>query len=129
MNFWKKVDEELKYLGKSRKELSIEADFDVSYIAKGIARNGVPVADLAVRIAKSLGTTVEYLLDMTEVISENVEQDGQVQNDILLLKKYKNTICNLDSLPDDKKIPIIEMIDKMKELENMKGKQSKQNIK
>ena len=44
MGFWQKVDDELSYLGKTRKELASEANFDVSYISKGIERNGIPIA-------------------------------------------------------------------------------------
>ena len=45
MGFWKNVDDELKYQGKERKELAAAADFDVSYIGKGIRRDSVPAAD------------------------------------------------------------------------------------
>ena len=66
MGFWQNVDDELKYLGMSRKELAQKADFPDSYIPKGIKRNSVPAADLAVKIAHALNTSLESLLDMSE---------------------------------------------------------------
>lgn len=121
MGFWKKVDEELNYLGKSRKELAQEADFDVSYIAKGIARNGIPTADLAVRIAHCLDVSVEYLLDLPESKNEktkktpDTKKPADQKSKVTKLLKYESVINDLDSLPDDKKKPIIQFIKIMKQ--------------
>ena len=38
MSFWKNVDKELEYTGKTRKELAAEVNFPDSYISKGISR-------------------------------------------------------------------------------------------
>ncbi len=64
MGFWEHVDEELKFLGMSRKELALQADFPDSYISKGIKRNSIPAADLALRIAHALNIPLETLLEM-----------------------------------------------------------------
>ncbi|WP_191013934.1 helix-turn-helix domain-containing protein [Treponema zioleckii] len=66
MNFWKKVDEELSYLGKTRKELANAIGFDVTNISFGIKRNSVPAADTALKVARFLGVSIGYLLDMDE---------------------------------------------------------------
>ncbi len=66
MNFWKKVDEELSYLGKTRKELANAIGFDVTNISFGIKRNSVPAADTALKVARFLGVSLDYLLDMNE---------------------------------------------------------------
>lgn len=66
MNFWERVDEELAYLGKTRKELAQAAGFNVTNISFGIKRNSVPYADTALKIAQFLGVSLDYLLDMTE---------------------------------------------------------------
>ncbi len=121
MGFWKKVDEELNYLGKSRKEIAQEADFNVSYIAKGIARNGIPTADLAVRIAHCLDVSVEYLLDIPESKKEKTKKSPDTKkpadqkSKVTKLLKYESVINDLDSLPDDKKKPIIQFIKIMKQ--------------
>lgn len=66
MNFWKKVDSELAYLGKTRKELANAMGFDAAIISFGIKRNSVPAADTALKVARFLGVSLDYLLDMTE---------------------------------------------------------------
>ena len=66
MNFWKKVDSELSYLGKTRKELATAVGFDVTNISFGIKRNSIPAADTALKVARFLGVSLDYLLDMSE---------------------------------------------------------------
>ena len=62
MGFWQNVDSECEYRGISRKELAKAARFSVNTISSGIKRNGMPEADLAVRIAKVLDVPLEKLL-------------------------------------------------------------------
>ncbi len=70
MNFWKKVDEELSFLGKSRKELANAMGFDAAIISFGIKRNSVPAADTALKVARFLGVSIDYLLDMNDESSQ-----------------------------------------------------------
>ena len=64
MNFWKKVDSELSYQGKSRKELAAAVGFDAANISFGIKRNSIPAADTALKVARFLDVSLDYLLDM-----------------------------------------------------------------
>lgn len=73
MNFWKKVDSELVYLGKTRKELAAAVGFDAANISFGIKRNSVPAADTAVKVARFLGVSLDYLLDMSDSPVQNSE--------------------------------------------------------
>ena len=66
MNFWERVDSELKYLGKTRKELAAAVGIDAANISFGIKRNSVPYADTALKVARFLGVSLDYLLDMSE---------------------------------------------------------------
>ena len=66
MNFWKKVDSELSYLGKTRKELAVAVGFDAATISFGIKRNSIPAADTALKVARFLGVSLDYLLEMPE---------------------------------------------------------------
>ena len=66
MNFWQNVDSELKYLGKTRKELAAAVGFDVANISFGIKRNSIPYADTALKVAHFLGVSLDYLLEMSE---------------------------------------------------------------
>ena len=78
MNFWKKVDSELVYLGKTRKELAAAVGFDAANISFGIKRNSVPAADTALKVARFLGVKLDYLLNMPE------DNDKDSQNKELL---------------------------------------------
>ena len=71
MNFWKKVDSELLYLGKTRKELANAIGFDAANISFGIKRNSIPAADTALKVSRFLGVSLDYLLDMCEDENQN----------------------------------------------------------
>ena len=71
MNFWKKVDSELSYLGKTRKELAAAVGFDAANVSFGIKRNSIPAADTALKVARFLGVSLEYLLDMSGPSNQN----------------------------------------------------------
>ena len=82
MNFWKRVDSELKYLGKTRKELAAAVGFDAANISFGIKRNSVPYADTALKVARFLGVSLDYLLDLNEPTGQNSEsqQISEIEN-------------------------------------------------
>ncbi|MGN0728537.1 helix-turn-helix domain-containing protein [Treponema sp.] len=62
MNFWENVEKIREYKEISRKELALRADFSLNSISTGIARNSIPLADVACRIADVLGVSVEFLV-------------------------------------------------------------------
>jgi len=111
MGFWKKVDDELVYLGKSRKELALEAGIDASYISKGIDRNGIPIADTALRIARALNVTLEYLLDMES--NEKVQKEPATfsKSDLRIFKKYKDTLSQLENINQKERRAILQLIE------------------
>lgn len=82
MNFWKKVDSELAYLGKTRKELANAIGFDVTNISFGIKRNSIPAADTALKVSRFLGVSLDYLLDMCEEQKESTsnQQISEIEN-------------------------------------------------
>ncbi len=82
MNFWERVDSELKYLGKTRKELAAAVGFDAANISFGIKRNSVPYADTALKVARFLGVSLDYLLDLNEPTGQNSEsqQISEIEN-------------------------------------------------
>jgi len=111
MGFWQKVDDELIYLGKSRKELALEAGIDPSYISKGIERNGIPIADTALRIARALNVNLEYLLDMEQNNAAPKEQNAISKKDLNTLKKYKDTLSQLESINQKERRIILQLIE------------------
>lgn len=115
MNFWKNVDEELTYLGKTRKELSIQANFDPSYIPKGILRGSVPSADLAVRISHALNVPLEQLLEMNPTPSPAEEFSAQTAAERRLFSKYRTVIAQLESLSDKERNAVLLLVGKLSE--------------
>lgn len=112
MSFWNVVVDELEYQGKTRKWLASEAHFDVSTIGTGLKRKSIPQVDLALRISEALGVSIEYL-----VTGKNPASPKEPElEDLHKYHKYAHIIENLDSLPDRERIPIIELIEKMKNM-------------
>jgi transcriptional regulator with XRE-family HTH domain len=104
MGFWDNVVKELDYLGMTNKSLAEKCGFDASNIGRGIRLKSSPSVETAVKIAKSLGVSVEFLVDGNES-DQNTPQS--------LGKKYYKTLKNLDSLPEKQRNSIIHMIEEM----------------
>lgn len=106
-DFWKRVDEELEYLGISRTYLANKCEFSLTNIGQGIKFGSTPSADTAVKIAKVLNVSVEYL-----VTGEN----QTLKNEGLDLKKfreYSSFLEKLDSLSENQKELVKSIVDKM----------------
>ena len=100
MSFWKNVDKELEYAGKTRKELATEVNFPDSYISKGISRNSVPSADLALKIAHALNVSLETLLAINNPKDSNDKQTEQ--NQLHLYRKYHDLIEKMEGFSEKK---------------------------
>lgn len=99
MNFWKKVDTELEYVGKSRKELASEIGFDVTNISFGIKRNSIPSADTALKISRFLGVSLDYLLDMEKQdSSETTSYNSEIEKISHTIKKFSSEDLNAVSV-------------------------------
>lgn len=110
MGFWDNVLIELDYLGMTNKSLAEKCGFDSSNIGRGIKLNSAPSVETAVKIAKVLNVSVEYLVTGTNSSSENIPN----ANDLQLLHKYSSVIKDLDFLPDNVQKPVISMIHNLK---------------
>lgn len=96
MNFWKNVDNVREYRELSRKELAYKAGFSLTSLSTGIARNSIPSADVAYRIAKTLNVSIEYLL--TGIESKDVKTNNLAQIKFI---KYQSLIEKFDALPEN----------------------------
>ena len=96
MNFWKKVDSELAYLGKTRKELANAIGFDAANISFGIKRNSIPAADTALKVARFLGVSLDYLLDMYEDENQNSKnpQNSKISEIENKLRRFSDSDLN-----------------------------------
>lgn len=114
MSFWQNVEAEREYQGISRKELAFKAEITYASISIGLERNSIPVADAALRIAKALGVSLEYLLSGdeknrdNELFNTDEEESSNIQK---LISSYLKTIIKLESLPKSTKDSIVKMID------------------
>lgn len=111
MNFWQAVDDELKYSGMTRKELSQKVGFPDSYIPKGIARNSVPAADLALRIAHALNVPLEELLAIPH--DDSAQDFPCTAEKLHLYRKYHAHITALESLPTHQKELIFSLAEEL----------------
>jgi transcriptional regulator with XRE-family HTH domain len=113
MSFWQKVEQECKYKGISRKELAVAAHFSVNTISTGLKRNGMPAADLALRISKVLEVPLENLLesDNSAVSKQDISDIHQKQK---LLSRYLSLIEKLEHMPPQTVNAILTVIDSIR---------------
>ncbi|MFA6857247.1 MAG: helix-turn-helix domain-containing protein [Treponema sp.] len=110
MGFWNNVELECRYKGISRKELAAAAHFSVNTISTGLKRNGMPAADLALRISKVLGIPLEDLLENREatVSRENI---SDIQERQKLLLQYLPYIEKLKHMSPEISKAVLSIID------------------
>lgn len=108
--FWKRVDEELEFLGKNRAFLSKECAFSLANIGKGIKLGSTPSADTAVKIATVLGVSVEYLVNGAEEFNGNMENE---KSQLHLYRKYRELIEQAERLTETQLKAIVSLIKTM----------------
>ncbi len=115
MGFWQNVEDECEYLGITRKELAEKAGFSVHTISNGIKRDGMPAADLALRISKVLNVPLEKLLGLKDsgktsaiIESENQKKDKQ------LFSNYLPLVKKINQLEEESKKAVFTIIEKLK---------------
>lgn len=120
MTFWETVDSEREYKNLSRKELAYLANFSINSIPTGIARGSIPAADVAYRIAKVLGVSVEYLLlggDSQTIQSSLESQKTKINSEVIERSKkyikYYELIDNFEKLPENIQKSILSLIQEM----------------
>lgn len=88
LQFWINVKDELEYNLVTQKELAESTKISYNTLQSWITKNRLPDAENAVKIAKQLNTTVEYLVTGKQTL--NVIPDKLKV--ILNLKKEINTL-------------------------------------
>lgn len=117
MSFTKRLKEEILYSGMVQKEIADKAGIKKRAFDMYVGNQGsIPPADVAVKIAKVLGVTVEYLAT-GEYNKKTSEKDPR-------LRKYKSLLDDLDVIPDDIASPLINAIHFVAEQERRKNKSS-----
>lgn len=75
LQFWQKVKEELDYNLITQKELAEKIGISYNTLQSWITKDRLPDAEQALKIAKQLNTSIEYL-----VTGKNEEKKGIKQN-------------------------------------------------
>ncbi len=89
MNFWENVEFELDKQGKYKKELAQAVGINASNFDKGKARNSIPAADTALKIARFLKVPLESLLEMDD-------DRAVVRPQVAALAQLLNRLSNAD---------------------------------
>lgn len=98
--FWKRVDDELDFLGKNRTYLANKCDFSLTNFNLGIKRGSCPSADTAVKIASALGVTVEYLV--TGSNSSKNKNKNEESEQLRLYRKHAEIIQKCEQISPEK---------------------------
>lgn len=117
MNFRKRLRDEIEYRGIYIKELANEAQIPLRTLETYLGpRESIPSADIAVRIAKVLGVTVEYLVTGEDTGEENYGFSKYLP--------FKKLLDDLLILPESTIETIYTMVHAAAELEQQKKKKT-----
>lgn len=108
-DFWRRVDEELEYLGKNRTYLANKCEFSLTNFNLGIKRGSTPSADTAVKIAAVLGVSVEYLVNGTNNPNSSKNHEEE-QNQLRLYRKHSEIIKKCEELSPEKEKLLVDFI-------------------
>lgn len=88
MDFRTRLREEIEFSGMIDKEVAAKAEISKRAIDSYVGSQGcIPAADVAVRLAKVLNTTVEYLVTGSNS-TNNLNNDKTINNIISKLKHF-----------------------------------------
>ena len=88
MGFKENLKSELDYQGMLLKELSLKCGLKKQTLDNYLStHNSVPNAEIAVKIAKALGTTVEYLITGENSKNSNESSSEEIKNLVSSFKK------------------------------------------
>ncbi len=108
MSFRENLKSELTYQGMLVKELAEKTGISKRTLDNYLREKGsIPPVDAAVKIARALNVTVEYLA----AEGDRNFSDRGTKNP--LLHKYERTLKKLESLPESKRQLIVKLIEEM----------------
>ena len=111
-NFWGRVLELLEQQGISRKEFAAQLGISYSSIHNGITLGSIPSADIALKIADKLDTSIEYLVYGNQNYTS--DKNGQPKNrEQFLYRKNKDIINAIEKLAPDVRMTLRDLIVKI----------------
>ncbi len=110
MNFSTRLKEEIEYNGMQYKELAAKADVKLRALFTYVAEKpSMPPADVAVRIAKALNVSVEYLVE-----GKTEDEDIHHKQTVNLPRKQANLINSFDRLSNIEQKAIMQLIETLR---------------
>ncbi len=101
MDFWKRVEEELAFQGKTKKELASLTEIKEQTLHKAFERHSSPSAEAAFKIAKALNVTMEFL-----ITGEDCQKNSENQR---IKPEIKQLITRLNYFSPKQKQVIFDM--------------------
>ena len=102
MDFWKRVEEELDFQGKTKKELAILTGIKEQTLHKAFERNSSPSAETALQISEVLNVPIEKLVIGT------VRRASAKDN---ISPEIKAMITKMNKFSPEEKQVIFDMVD------------------
>lgn len=107
MSFGTRLKEEIEYTGIQYKELAAKADVKLRALFTYVASEpSMPPADVAVRIARALNVSVEYLVD-----GRKTDSKAHHSSTTNLPQKQANLLKSFDNLSSIEQKAVIKLID------------------
>lgn len=102
MDFWERVEEELNFQGKTKKELAVLTNIKEQTLHKAFERNSSPSAETALKIADALNVSIEKLVTGKErkpTAKDNIPEE------------IRNMISKMNKFTTQQKQVIFDMVD------------------
>ncbi len=102
MDFWERVEEELNFQGKTKKELAVLTNIKEQTLHKAFERNSSPSAETALKIADALNVSIEKLVTGKErkpTTKDNIPEE------------IRNMISKMNKFTTQQKQVIFDMVD------------------
>ena len=116
MAFKENLKSELDYKNIKVKELAAETGISRRTIDQYLASAAkMPSAENAVKIAKVLGVSVEYLVNGTETTKSPSQKETE-QNQLRLYRKYHNLIEKMERFSEDKQTVVNNLVNDLEKL-------------
>ena len=116
MSFRENLKDELAYQDITVKELSFKTGINKRTLDNYLRENeSQPTIENAVKIAKALGVSAEYLATGEQPTKLADNSSTQPSLDLKLCKKYYSTIQKLNEMPDNTKNLLCKLISEWKE--------------
>jgi transcriptional regulator with XRE-family HTH domain len=112
-DFAERLRAEIEYAGYNQKEFSVKAGIKKRALDMYLGKQkSIPPADIAVKLASTLGVSVEYLVTGKERKNSRIagRRQKETENGMLTHKKFDDLLNDLAMLPEEVFLPVKALI-------------------